>query len=385
MDRLLAGQSTAEAEWLHRELGRQRLGLTDLILSEILQGLSNENAARRFYRELSRFEIYDTGGEELAVATARNFRLSRQQGRTVRKTIFLLHDDRDYDHFEHVLGLFRNSSLKSLHGYNRRMGVCDPTVTKPNVLLTNDDGYQAAGLRAVAEELKNFANVSIVAPSSERSGAAQSLTLRQPIVCHPIAENEWAVDGTPADCVIVALHKLLKEPRDLVISGINHGANLGENVYYSGTVGAAREAVIHHVPGLALSLCSKKVNRDFAPTARLARKLAELILSDGLQPQVVLNVNVPEGWEGGIRFTRQSQKITRDLLREGQDPRGRPYYWLSEQRIDREKDVDPESDYAAIFAGDASITPLHLDPTHAKSLLELAAWTARLKEKQGVL
>jgi 5'-nucleotidase len=254
-------------------------------------------------------------------------------------------------------------------------------VKKARVLLTNDDGYQAAGLRALAKELGDFALVSIVAPSWERSGAAQSLTLRQPIVCHPTAENEWAVDGTPADCVIVALHKLLKEPPDLVISGINHGANLGENVYYSGTVGAAREAVIHHVPGLAMSLCSKKVDADFGPTARLARRLAELILKDGLRKQIVLNVNVPEGWKGGVRFTRQSKKITRNLLRDGTDPKGRPYYWLSEQKIDREKDVDPESDYAAVFAGEASITPLHLDPTHAESLIELAGWVESLKIK----
>jgi 5'-nucleotidase len=254
-------------------------------------------------------------------------------------------------------------------------------VQKPRVLLTNDDGYQAAGLRAMAEELRDFAEVNIVAPSLERSGAAQSLTLRQPIVCHRISENEWALDGTPADCVIVALHKLLKEPVDLVISGINHGANLGENVYYSGTVGAAREAVIHHVPGLAMSLCSKKTNADFGPTARLARQLAELILKDGLLPQIVLNVNVPEVWAGAVRFTRQSKKITRNLLREGEDPKGRPYYWLSEQRIDREKDVDPESDYAAIFAGAASITPLHLDPTHAESLVELAGWVGKIAGK----
>src|SRR5580692_3841180 len=188
-------------------------------------------------------------------------------------------------------------------------GVC-ADVKKARVLLTNDDGYQAAGLRALAEELRAMADVSIVAPSWERSGAAQSLTLRQPIVCHATGENEWAIDGTPADCVIVALHKLLKEPPDLVISGINHGANLGENVYYSGTVGAAREAVIHHVPGLAISLCSKKPDADFVPTAQLARQLAELMLSDGLQPQVVLNVNVPDGWSSGVKFTRQSKKIT---------------------------------------------------------------------------
>src|SRR5580700_5106557 len=206
------------------------------------------------------------------------------------------------------------------------------TAKKPNVLLTNDDGHQAAGLRALAEELQDFADINIVAPSSERSGAAQSLTLRQPIVCHSIAENEWAIDGTPADCVIVGMHKLLKQTPHLVISGINHGANLGENVYYSGTVGAAREAVIHHVPGLAMSLCSKRGKADFQPSARLARQLAELILKEGLPDQVLLNVNVPESWAGEIRFTRQSKRITRTVLREGEDPKGRPYFWLSEQR-----------------------------------------------------
>jgi 5'-nucleotidase len=251
-------------------------------------------------------------------------------------------------------------------------------VKKARVLLTNDDGYQAEGLRALAEELRAIAHVDIVAPSWERSGAAQSLTLRQPIVCHRIAEHEWAIDGTPADCVIVGLHKLLTEPPDLVISGINHGANLGENVYYSGTVGAAREAVIHHVPGLAMSLCSKRVNSDFAPSAKLARRAAELILKEGLRGQIVLNVNVPENWKGGVRFTRQSKKITRTVLREGEDPKGRPYFWLSEQRIDREMELDAESDYAAIFAGEASVTPLHLDPTDAESLSGLAHWAEAL-------
>ena len=251
-------------------------------------------------------------------------------------------------------------------------------VKKPSVLVTNDDGYQAAGLRALAEELKDFAQVAIVAPSWERSGAAQSLTLRQPIVCHKIAENEWAIDGTPADCVIVALHKLLPEPPDLVISGINHGANLGENVYYSGTVGAAREAVIHHVHGLAVSLCSKKVNADFAPTARLAKQAAELILSEGLPEQVLLNINVPEGWKSAVRLTRQSKKITRTVLREGEDPRGSRYFWLSEQRIDGDMELDADSDYAAIYAGEASVTPLHLDPTHAESLNHLSRWASKL-------
>ena len=120
-------------------------------------------------------------------------------------------------------------------------------------------------------------------------------------------------------------------------------------MYYSGTVGAAREAVIHHVPALAVSLCSKKADADFGPSAHLSRQLSELVLGEGLLPQVVLNVNVPDNWSAGVRFTRQSKKITRNLLREGVDPRGRPYYWLSEQRINKEQELDPESDYAAIL------------------------------------
>jgi 5'-nucleotidase len=242
----------------------------------------------------------------------------------------------------------------------------------PHILLTNDDGYQAEGLRALAAALEGLATVSIVAPSREQSGTAQSLTLRQPIVCHAIEEREWAVDGTPADCVIVAVHKLLAEKPDLVISGINHGANLGENVYYSGTVGAAREGALHHIPSMAMSLCSKQAKVNFESAARVARSAAELILKEGLPDQVLLNVNVPEPWKGGVKFTRQSKKITRNQLSEGKDPRGRSYFWLFEQKID--KDVEPDTDYAAIFSGAVSITPLHLDPTDTKSLNHLSHW-----------
>jgi 5'-nucleotidase len=248
----------------------------------------------------------------------------------------------------------------------------------PHILLTNDDGIHAAGLRALAAELDGFAKLSIVAPSREQSGAAQSLTLRQPIICHELGEREWAVDGTPADCVIVALHKLLPEKPDMVISGINSGANLGENVYYSGTVGAAREAALHHIPALAMSLCSKKAGATFDAAARIARSTAELILKEGLPDQVLLNVNVPEPWSGGVKFTRQSKKITRNQLSEGKDPRGRRYFWLFEQRI--YKDVVPDSDYAAIFAGDVSVTPLHLDPTHTESLNHLSHWVKPIEE-----
>src|SRR5260370_8341613 len=190
----------------------------------------------------------------------------------------------------------------------------------PHILLTNDDGYQAEGLRALAAALEGFATVSIVAPSREQSGTAQSLTLRQPIVSNKIAGREWAIDGTPADCVIVALHKLLPEKPDMVISGINHGANLGENVYYSGTVGAAREGALHHIPSVAISLCSKKTEAKFDNSARVARAAAEMILKEGLQDQVLLNVNVPEPWNGGWKFTRQTQQSNRNQLIQGKEP-----------------------------------------------------------------
>jgi 5'-nucleotidase len=247
----------------------------------------------------------------------------------------------------------------------------------PHILLTNDDGYQAPGLRALAAAFADFATVSVVAPSQEQSGAAQSLTLRRPIVVQQIAEHEWAVEGTPADSVIVALHKLLPEKPDLVISGINHGANLGENVYYSGTVGAAREAALHHIPAVAMSLCSKGATVKFESAARVARSTADLILKEGLPDQVLLNVNVPAPWSGEVKFTRQSKKITRNQLSEGRDPRGRSYFWLFEQRID--KDVAPDTDYAAIFSGAVSITPLHLDPTHTESLNHLSHWAAPIE------
>jgi len=248
----------------------------------------------------------------------------------------------------------------------------------PHILLTNDDGYDAEGLKVLAAVLEDFATLSIVAPNGEKSGAAQSLTLRQPIVVHPKGERHWAVDGTPADAVIVALHRLLPEKPDLVISGINHGANMGENVYYSGTVGAAREAALHHIPSIAMSLCAPKEIHNFAPAARIARKAAEIILKEGLPDQVLLNVNVPEPWKGGVRFTRQSKKITRNQLREGKDPKGRTYYWIYEQKI--EKDIEPNTDFHAVFAGEVSVTPLHLDPTHDESLNHLSHWAKALEQ-----
>jgi 5'-nucleotidase len=151
---------------------------------------------------------------------------------------------------------------------------------------------------------------------------------------------------------------------------------MGENVYYSGTVGAAREAALHHIPAVAISLCARKSEQNFANAARIARAAAELILKEGLPDQVLLNVNVPEPWSGEVRFTRQSRKITRNQLTEGKDPKGRSYYWIFEQKIDQ--DIEPDTDYEAVFAGDVSVTPLHLDPTDTESLTSLSHWASQL-------
>jgi 5'-nucleotidase len=250
----------------------------------------------------------------------------------------------------------------------------------PHILITNDDGIEAPGLRALVGALEGIATLTVVAPKSERSAAAQSLTLREPIYVEQVAEREWAVDGTPADAMIVALNKILPQPPDLVISGINRGGNLGENVYYSGTIGAAMEATINRLPAFAMSVAYRRKDFDFEPAARFARELAPLILKEGLPPGVLLNVNVPQPWNGSVRFTRQSRKVTRNLLQQGNDPRGRTYFWLHEQQLT--EGIEPDTDYAAIFSGAISITPLELDHTHTASLNHLSHWAKHLESPE---
>jgi len=246
-----------------------------------------------------------------------------------------------------------------------------------HILITNDDGIQAEGLRALVQAVNGLGTISVVAPSHERSASAQSLTLRQPIFWEQVAEREWSVEGTPADSVILALNKLLPNRPDLVISGVNRGGNLGENIFYSGTVGAAMEAAINHIPAIAVSVAHKGRGFRFEQAAKFARELAQLVLAEGMPHEVLLNVNVPLMWNGAVRATRQSKKVTRNVLQEGTDPRGRSFYWLLEQ--EHIEGIDPHSDYAAVFDGAASITPLHLDRTHENSLKHLSDWAAKLE------
>ncbi|HTC65259.1 MAG TPA: 5'/3'-nucleotidase SurE [Candidatus Saccharimonadales bacterium] len=246
-----------------------------------------------------------------------------------------------------------------------------------HILITNDDGIQAEGLRALVHAVEGLGTISVVAPSHERSAAAQSLTLRHPIFWDQIAAREWSVEGTPADCVILALNKLLPNRPDIVISGVNRGGNMGENIFYSGTVGAAMEAAINHIPAIAVSVAHKGRAFRFEHAAKLARDLAQMALTEGMPHETVLNVNVPLAWNGNVRITRQSKKVTRNVLQEGTDPRGRGYFWLLEQ--EHIEGLDPQSDYAAVFDGAASITPLHLDRTHEVSLNHLSQWATKLE------
>ena len=244
------------------------------------------------------------------------------------------------------------------------------------ILITNDDGIYAVGLKALENGLAPLGEVTVVAPDREMSATSQSISVHLPLRVHALDERHFAVTGTPADAVILAIYRLLPAPPDLVVSGINPGGNLGENVVYSGTVAAAMEATLHGVPAFAISLASRK-QLDFSGAGAFAAQLAEKVLVEGLPAGVMLNVNVPRGEVRGVRFTRQSQKISQNLVHEKSDPRGRPYYWLDETA--RLETAEPDSDYAAIRAHEISITPLQVDRTDYVSLKRFAEWVPGLQ------
>ena len=244
------------------------------------------------------------------------------------------------------------------------------------ILVTNDDGINAPGIKALEQSLAAVGEVTVVAPDREMSATSQSISLHVPLRVHRIDDHHYGIGGTPTDSVILALYRLLPQRPDLVVSGINPGGNMGENVVYSGTVGGAMEGVVHGVPSFAISLASRK-DLDFSSAAAFAAQLAAKILEDGLEPGVCLNVNVPRGEVRGVRITRQSQKISQNLVLEQKDPRGRPHYWLDET-IEL-TDVEPDSDYGAILAREISITPLQVDRTHYPSLNHISRWLPALQ------
>lgn len=241
------------------------------------------------------------------------------------------------------------------------------------LLVTNDDGIHAPGLRVLAEQMAKFGEVTVFAPDGNRSASAHSLTLDRPLRIQRIAPNWYACDGTPADCVHLALNGLLRDQRPvLVAAGINRGGNLGQDITYSGTVMAAMEATLLGVPAMAVSVDARNgINYDGA--AAMAERVARGILTDGLPAGVLLNLNVPSlpaDQVKGLRVTRQGRRVYGDEIQERVDPRGEKYYWIAGQDLGFE-DIEG-TDMVAVREGYASLTPVTADLTAFSLLQEIA-------------
>ncbi len=241
------------------------------------------------------------------------------------------------------------------------------------ILVTNDDGVHSPGLALLASSLSGLGQVVVVAPDRERSAIGHALTLHSPLRAELIKPDTYAVDGTPTDCVNLGIHGLFEARPDLVVSGINRGANMGEDVTYSGTVSAAMEAMLMGVPSFAISLDLLTGERsDYAAAGRVAKDLAATILRNGLPDDTFLNVNVPAGTPKGIRMTRQGKRRYEEMIVEKVDPRGRKYYWIGGGQCHFEP--IPGSDFLALSDGFVSVTPLHLDLTNHHSFGSLRQW-----------
>ncbi len=245
------------------------------------------------------------------------------------------------------------------------------------ILLTNDDGVGAPGLAALEASLRQVSRVVVVAPSEEKSGVSHALTIHQPIRILEKGPDRFAVTGTPADCVIFACTKILSVPPNLVISGINNGPNLGDDVHYSGTVAGAREAALRQIPAIAVSLASRFDATDFGPAAEFVRVLVEQLSLEVMPAGTYWNINVPEGEIKGYRFTRQGSRLVFAAIEEKRDPRGRPYYWIG--RDDSEGLPEPDTDYEAIKDQVVSITPLQPDHTDYRVLSDYLRGSCKLR------
>jgi 5'-nucleotidase len=241
------------------------------------------------------------------------------------------------------------------------------------ILLTNDDGIHSDGLIKLEEALKEVGDVFVVAPASEMSGASHSLTLARPLRIRQIDSRHWSIDGTPTDCVTLALNKILSEDErpDICVSGINPGGNLGDDASYSGTVAGALEATILGVPGVALSLVARE-NFNFAEAANFAVTLVRKVLTEGLPEGTLLNINLPPGEIKGVRVTRQGIKNARPVITEHIDPRGKAYFWIGEEYFS--KNSVEGTDYQAIDLGYVSVTPMKSDMTDHSALTAIESW-----------
>lgn len=244
----------------------------------------------------------------------------------------------------------------------------------PRILVTNDDGYFSPGIAALAAALRNVGDVTVVAPLTEASAVGHALTLRRPLRVEEIAPSIYAVDGTPTDCVNVAIDKILTARPDIVVSGINHGLNVGDDVTYSGTVAGAFEAALLGYAGIAVSL--ERPESNFAPAAEIAAQVARLVLANGLPTRTFLNINVPKGEIKGIKTTVQAKRNHITKVDRRLDPRKRPYFWIEEAQDDWTP--HDQSDRQAIRDGFASLTPLQPDLTDYKSLEIIEGFTKQI-------
>jgi 5'-nucleotidase len=231
----------------------------------------------------------------------------------------------------------------------------------PRILVTNDDGVHSEGIKTLADALKPLGDITVVAPIEEASAIGHALTLRRPLRIATIGPNVFAVDGTPTDCVNLAITQVLKGKPDLIVSGINKGWNLGDDVTYSGTVSGALEGALLEIPSIAVSAQRVKDEAEYGPSAAAAAIVAQSVLERGLPKFTLLNINVPMGENKGFRVTVQAKRNHVTVVDARMDPRHREYYWIEEG--ENEWEPHDRSDYQAVRDGYISITPLQPDMT----------------------
>jgi 5'-nucleotidase len=242
------------------------------------------------------------------------------------------------------------------------------------ILLSNDDGYFAPGLAALAEALQGLGEVVVVAPEQNRSGASNSLTLDRPLLLKQAASGFYFVNGTPTDCVHLAVTGMLDKLPDIIVSGINHGANMGDDTIYSGTVAAATEGFLLGIPSIAISLTSFE-GSNYATAGQVARELVERYIRDPIREPVLLNVNVPDipyAELKGMEITRLGRRHKAEPVVKMMSPRNETVYWVG--AAGAAADAGPGTDFNAIERGAVSITPLQIDLTHSAQLPSIRQW-----------
>lgn len=246
-------------------------------------------------------------------------------------------------------------------------------MSRPLILITNDDGVHAPGIRALLDAVRDLGETVIVAPERNNSAISHALTMNRPLLVTELEKDVHTLDGTPADCVMLAVNKILPQKPDLIISGINAGPNLGDDISYSGTVAAAIEGAMHGIPSLAFSLAGPPPY-SFGAAAVVARKLTGLALLRRQSAETILNINIPPlptEEIRGFRFTRQGARHYRDAIQETGDPWGRRHFWIGGGEVLNESGEN--SDEQAVNAGYVSITPIQIDMTSIEGL----AWLER--------